>query len=164
MKIYHVKKTESLKENLWQVLPEMFDDFFEHKETVVSFPIRRNKLHEMRKSGKPFRYAMELGEYCFGDEFKNCLEEVKVSLELMGEIHDADVMIPDINQHMKEIRFFNQTITDSTNRISTKMLRESVISLRDSRRAMFAELSAKLNAWESEDFRSRLVKAMVIDN
>ncbi len=138
----------------------MFDDFFAYKDMVIRYPLRRNLLHEMRKAGKPLRYAMELGEYCFGNEFKKCLEEVKHSLELMGEIHDADVMMPEINLCTKETRLFNTTLTDASSRISTKMLRDIIISLRDSRRVMYEELVDKLSAWQSEDFKSRMINAM----
>lgn len=159
-KIYQVKKKESLKENLRLVLPEMFDDFYSQKETVAAFPQRKNLLHEMRKSGKPLRYAMELGEYCFGNEFTRCLEEVKHSIELMGEIHDADVMIPEINLSTKEIRLFNSTLKNAADRISTKMMRDISVKLRNSRQIMYEELIGKLNMWEKDDFRNRLLIAM----
>ena len=141
-------------------MPEMFDDFFAHKSGITAYPARKNLLHEMRKAGKPLRYAMELGEYCFGDEFKNCLEEVKEVLELMGEIHDADVMMPEVNMHIGEMRQFNASIAESAGRISTKMLREIVVNLRDSRQSMYAELTEKLNRWQSEDFKSRIIGVM----
>ena len=112
----------------------MFDDFFAFAPVVMNFPLRKAQLHEMRKAGKPLRYAMELGEYCFGDDFKLCLNEIKSSLDLMGEVHDADVMIPDINLHMKEIRQFNMTIQNTDERFSTRQLRECINDLRIQRR------------------------------
>jgi CHAD domain-containing protein len=138
----------------------MFDDFISFAPVVINFPLRKNQLHEMRKAGKPLRYAMELGEYCFTPDFKLCLDEVKLSLDLMGEVHDADVMIPDISLHMKEVRLFNQTIKDSYQRISTRQLRSSVMHLRAQRRELYAELCQKLNMWKENDFKSRIQLAM----
>ncbi|MBE2228679.1 MAG: CHAD domain-containing protein [Ignavibacteria bacterium] len=157
---YSIKKKLSLKENLKRIIPEMFDDFFSYAPVVMNFPLRKTQLHEMRKAGKPLRYAMELGEYCFGADFKLCLDEIKSSLDLMGEIHDADVMIPDINLHMKEIRHFNNTIKDSDLRISTRQLRMCVQKLREQRLGEYAELSGKLKLWTENDFRARITAAM----
>jgi CHAD domain-containing protein len=159
-KVYTVNKKISLKENMKNVLPDMFDDFTALTDIVVNYPLRKNDLHEMRKSGKPFRYAMEIGEYCFGGEFKKCLDEVKAALELMGEVHDADVMIPEINMHIKEIRLFNQTIPDVKQRLSTRMLRDTVAQLRSSRREMYGMLCGKLNEWKRSNFKGNIIKAV----
>lgn len=139
----------------------MFDDFFSFAQVVVNFPLRKTQLHEMRKAGKPLRYAMELGEYCFTGDFKLCLDEIKLSLDLMGEVHDADVMIPDISLHMKEIRIFNQTLQNTEERFSTKQLRESIINLRKQRRELYAELCVKLKLWSENHFRARIINAIL---
>ena len=159
-KTYNIKKKHSLTENLAKVIPEMFDDFFAFAPVVINFPLRKNQLHEMRKAGKPLRYAMELGEYCFSGDFKLCLEEIKSSLDLMGEVHDADVMIPDISLHMKEIRLFNQTINSTDQRLSTRQLREVVLTLRKQRRELYAELCTKLTLWKDNNFLARIIDAM----
>ena len=159
-KIYRVKKKESLTENIRSVLPEMFDDLMSYSGIVMNYPLRKDDLHEMRKAGKPLRYTMELGEYCFSAEFKQCLDEIKEALELMGEIHDADVIIPELTMHIKEIRLFNNTLTEKTQRISTRSMRDAVSGLRESRRKMYAELCAKLGEWIKNDFRARLIKTM----
>lgn len=139
----------------------MYDDFYAYAPIVINFPLRKNQLHEMRKAGKPLRYAMELGEYCFGGNFKLFLDEIKSSLDLMGEVHDADVMIPDISMHMKEIRLFNQTLQNAEERLSTRKIRESILTLRKQRREQFAELCIKLNLLGKNDFRERIIAAMI---
>lgn len=159
-KIYHVNKKLSLKENLKSTLPEMFDDFTLLADIVINYPLRKNDLHEMRKSGKPLRYAMEIGEYCFGNDFKKCLDELKEVLELMGETHDADVMIPELNLHIKEIRQFNQTIPEVKQRLSTRTLRDAVTSQRALRREHYTKLCTKLTEWKKTDFRSKIISAM----
>ncbi|HWA05719.1 MAG TPA: CHAD domain-containing protein [Ignavibacteria bacterium] len=159
-KTYSIKKKLSLRENLSRVIPEMFDDFYSFAPVVINFPLRKNQLHEMRKAGKPLRYAMELGEYCFSPDFKLCLDEIKSSLDLMGEVHDADVMIPDISLHMKEVRLFNNTIKDNDQRLSTRQLRTCVVKLREQRRELYAELCDKLKLWSENNFRARIVAAM----
>jgi CHAD domain-containing protein len=162
-KVYEVHKHKSLKENLQKVLPEMFDDFFSLGNTVAGYPMRKVQLHEMRKAGKPLRYAMELGEYCFGEDFTKLLEEVKHVLELMGEIHDADVMIPELTRHINEIASYNRAVKESEHKISTVSLKDSVAKLRASRDEMFGELSAKLNEWSNGVFKSRIISSTALN-
>jgi YfiH family protein len=157
---YPLKNKKSLKENLQHTLPLMYDDVMIYKDTVTSQPLAKDMLHQMRITGKPLRYAMETGERAFKADFKNCFNEIKIAVELMGEIHDADIMIPDIETHLKEIRLFNQTIAEFSERLSTKALRNIIEDLRAKRKAMYAELCAKLNNWEKKNFRERLIKAM----
>lgn len=114
----------------------------------------------MRKAGKPLRYAMKLANTAHPN-FKLCLDEVKLSLDLMGEVHDANVMIPNISLHMKEVRLFNQTIKDSDQRLSTRQLRSSVMHLRKQRRELYVRaLCDKLNLWSENNFRARIIAAM----
>jgi CHAD domain-containing protein len=159
-KLYPAKKKISLKENIKNILPLMYDDFMFMSDIIINFPMRKNDLHEMRKLGKPLRYTMELGEYCFGEEFKQKLDEVKDVLELMGDIHDADVMIPDLNLHIKETRLFNITLTDNKQRFSTRVLRETVAKLRTQRREKHTQLAALLTGWKKNNFKASIIKAM----
>jgi hypothetical protein len=159
-RIYTVKNKKSLRENLRQVLPEMLDDVMRYKQVVVTHRLAKDVLHTMRIAGKPLRYAMEIAEYAFGEEFKKCLNEVKDTVEMMGDIHDADVMIPEIASQVSEIRMFNSTIPVYKEKISTSGLRKIIKELRQERKEKYELLSAKLNEWEKNDFRSRLVRAM----
>ena len=161
-KSFRINKKESLKENLRHVIPQMYDDFFSWKKSVTGYPLRKTQLHEMRKAGKPLRYAMELGEYCFGADFTKCLDELKQALDLMGDIHDADVMIPDLTSHINEIRGFNRTITSISDRIPTRPLRNNVNELRNSRRELFLQLTELLNDWETGSFRNRIISATLL--
>lgn len=161
-KVFRINKKESLKENLRHILPMMYDDFFSWKKSVSGYPLRKIQLHEMRKAGKPLRYAMELGEYCFGADFSKCLDELKQALDLMGDIHDADVMIPDLTSHMNEIRIFNRTIISTAERIPTKPLRDNINDLRNNRRELFSELCTLLDNWETGSFRNRIISSTLI--
>ncbi len=157
---YPLKNKKSLKENLQHILPLMYDDVIAYKDVVTTRSLAKEELHQMRITCKPLRYAMETGESAFGHDFKNCFNEIKNALELMGEIHDADVMIPDVETHLKEIRLFNQTITEFSEKLSTKALRDITEDLKAKRKTMYTELCAKLNDWQKNNFRERLVKAM----
>jgi CHAD domain-containing protein len=159
-RIYPVKRKNPLRENMKNVLPVMYDDVMYFKETVLTHPFAKHMLHRMRIKGKPFRYAMEIGELIFGQEFAKCLEEVKNAVELMGEIHDADVMIPEMKKHLKEVRLLNSMLDNRKQHLSTKCIRDIIDDLRLKRNTMYDELCAKLNDWDAKNFREKLISSM----
>jgi CHAD domain-containing protein len=159
-KRYEVKHKKSLRENFQHILPEIFNDFISHSAVVTSKPMRKDALHQMRITGKPLRYLMELGERAFSEDYKKCGEEIKNMIELMGEIHDCDVMLPEIISQLKEIRLLNRTIPLFKEKISTRILRDLANELRQIRCSMYSEMCNKLNEWNKTKFKSKLVFSM----
>ena len=159
-KIYPVKKKLSFRENIKNVLPEMYDDFMSFGVRAVNHPRLKNVLHRMRITGKPLRYAMEYSEAAFGVEFKKYLTEIKYIIELIGEIHDADVIIPELNLHLKEIRYYNRTLTNRTEKLSTGGITKLIKEQKEIRVEMFNEFCRIINNWINEDFRTRLISSM----
>lgn len=159
-KIYPVKKKLSFKENIQNVLPEMYDDFMSYSGKAVNHPRLKNVLHQMRITGKPLRYAMEYSEAAFGTEFKKYLTEIKYIIELIGEIHDADVIIPELDLHLKEIRHYNRTLTNRIERLSTGGITKLIKEQKEKRTEMFEEFCSIINHWINEDFRTRLISSM----
>lgn len=159
-RIYPVKKKLSFKENVQTILPLMYDDFMSYKERVLNRHRMKHDLHQMRITGKPMRYAMEYASDAFGADFKQCLNEIKDIIELIGEIHDADVMIPEMNMHLREIRNFNRTLQNRREHLSTKGIRQLISELKIKRVKMFEEFCSIIIKWLNEDFRSRLIASM----
>jgi len=162
---YPVKNKRSLRENLQHILPLMYDDVMQFKKVVTSRPLAKDILHAMRITGKPLRYAMELGETAFkSDAYKICFDEIKNTVELMGEIHDADVMIPEIELQVKEMTLFNSTVQVLKERVSVAGLRSIITDLKSKRKSMYDELCLKLNDWEENNFRAKLIDSMEINH
>jgi CHAD domain-containing protein len=157
---YPVKKKLSFRENIQIILPLIYDDFMLYKDRVVNRPRLKRDLHRMRITGKPLRYAMEYALPAFGEDFKKCLAEVKNIIELMGEIHDADVMIPELYTHLKEIRRYNRTLANREERLSTNGIIKLIGELKENRNSMFEELCSTIIKWINEDFRTRLIASM----
>ena len=159
-KIYPVKKKLSFRENIQNVLPSMYDDFMSYSGKAVNHPRLKNVLHQMRITGKPLRYAMEYSEAAFGVEFKKCLTEIKYIIELIGEIHDTDVIIPELNLHLKEIRHYNRTLANRKERLSTGGITKLIKEQKEKRLEMFEEFCSIINRWINEDFRTHLISSM----
>lgn len=157
---YPVKKKLSFRDNTQIIIPLIYDDFMSCKDRVVNHPRLKHELHRMRITGKPLRYAMEYAVPAFGVNFKKCLAEVKNIIELMGEIHDADVLIPELHTHLKEIRRYNRTLANREERLTTNGILKLIRETKEKRKTMFEKLCGIIIKWINEDFRTRLIDSM----
>ncbi len=57
-------------------------------------PARVNELHRMRIAAKRLRYTLELFEPVIGKPLNETIEAMKEVQELLGAIHDLDVLTP----------------------------------------------------------------------
>jgi enamine deaminase RidA (YjgF/YER057c/UK114 family) len=156
-KSYPVKRKLSLKENIKAVLPLMWNNFLSFSGTVVSHPRMKMKLHEMRKIGKPIRYAMEITENAFDEHYRLCLKEIKEVLEIMGEIHDCDVNVHELTVYLKELRQFNKTVRDKSSKIPTSAGLRLIRELREKRQNLFAKFCLVIEEWERVKFNEKLL-------
>jgi CHAD domain-containing protein len=74
-------------------------------EPILSCPDKVLELHEMRIAAKRLRYTMEIFAPIYADPasagaFDTALKAVKQLQEWLGQIHDADVLFPDIMSHV----------------------------------------------------------------
>lgn len=49
-------------------------------------------LHDLRKEAKRTRYQMELFRDCYGEEYQQLLEQVKMTQEILGDLQDSFVL------------------------------------------------------------------------
>ncbi len=67
------------------------------------------ELHQMRIAAKRLRYSMEIfqplvaGHTAHGKEFAKATEQIKSLQEHLGEIHDADVLVPRLEEQMARL-------------------------------------------------------------
>ena len=57
-------------------------------------PSEVEALHDMRIAAKRLRYVLELTAHCFGPYAATAAQRAKELQDLLGEIHDCDVMAP----------------------------------------------------------------------
>jgi CHAD domain-containing protein len=152
--------SETFAEAVRKIVPPMYDQFLSRAGTVMDHPRLTGELHKMRIEGKPLRYVMELLEDRFEPPFDKCLKEIKNLIELMGTIHDCDVMIPRLRNHLQEMRSFNKGAEGSDGKFSNSGILELIRRQRVQRQASFQMLCRTLKAWKSEKFREKLIHSM----
>ncbi len=60
--------------------------------------------HDMRIAAKRLRYVLELTEFCFGKPAATARRRARDLQDLLGELHDCDVMLPRVEGHLDELR------------------------------------------------------------
>ncbi len=70
---------------------------------MAADPREVEALHDMRIAAKRLRYILEITEPCFGEYAKTAVKLTKELQDLLGEIHDCDVQIPQVQQQLTEL-------------------------------------------------------------
>jgi hypothetical protein len=61
-------------------------------------------LHDMRIAAKRLRYLLEVTGFCFGGDARWAAQQAKALQDVLGEIHDCDVMLPRVERHLHRLR------------------------------------------------------------
>jgi CHAD domain-containing protein len=70
---------------------------------TIQDPSKAAELHQMRIASKRLRYTLEAFAPCFGRRMQERISEVKLLQEFLGDIHDCDVWIDKLRQHLAAI-------------------------------------------------------------
>ena len=60
--------------------------------------------HDMRIAAKRLRYVLETTEFCFGRSAEAARRRARDLQDILGELHDCDVMLPRVERHLSELR------------------------------------------------------------
>ena len=124
-------------------------------------PDQVQPLHDMRIAAKRLRYVLEVTHVCFGPYAKEAVKRAKELQDLLGDIHDCDVQVPEVLGLMERLREEDVAAGDvDAHAEAWRGLNALVIHLRGRRDALFADFLAFWTQLERDGFRPRLEYAI----
>ena len=106
MKARRVRKLDPdapLADNAERIVRVRLDELCEFVPAALD-PDQVVALHDMRIAAKRLRYLLEVTGFCFGPYASTAVKRAKALQDLLGEIHDCDVMLPRVREHVDELR------------------------------------------------------------
>jgi CHAD domain-containing protein len=125
-------------------------------------------LHDMRIAAKRLRYILEVTGDCFGPYAGNAVKMVKELQDLLGEIHDCDVQLPEVAAFLEELMAEDvatagespKDVGKAPNRRAYAGLVALQVHLRARRNALFEQFLELWRDYERKGFAARLAFAV----
>jgi CHAD domain-containing protein len=126
-------------------------------------------LHDMRIAAKRLRYILEVTGECFGPyASSNAVKMVKDLQDLLGDIHDCDVQLPEVAAFLEELVAEDVEVAGATakglaktpNRRAYAGLVALQVHLRARRNALFEQFLELWRDYERKGFSARLAFAL----
>ena len=106
MKARPVKKldpAEPLSENAARIVRVRLDEMLSFAPKALERD-RVKAQHDMRIAAKRLRYVLEVTDFCFGRSAETARRRARDLQDILGEMHDCDVMMPRVRRHSKELQ------------------------------------------------------------
>ncbi len=91
--------SKKLRPNARRILAVRIDEVYSF-DGLVADPANVTELHDMRIACKRLRYLLEIFGVAFGDDLRPFIDEVAALQDVLGDIHDCDVQIPMLEEHL----------------------------------------------------------------
>jgi len=102
-KVKRLDPDGALAENARRIVEVRLDELRSFAPKALD-PDEVEALHDMRIAAKRLRYVLELSEPAFGSPARSGAKTAKRLQEILGEIHDCDVMLPRVHAHAEDLR------------------------------------------------------------
>jgi CHAD domain len=131
-------------------------------------------LHDMRIAAKRLRYVLELTGFCFGPYAAKAARRARELQDLIGAIHDCDVLEPSVRAYIGELRAADASAlsdaalrdgcepahTPQPRRAAYGALEALAIDQQARRAILFEQFRQRWRALERGGFRRRLLAAL----
>ena len=67
-------------------------------------PTEHGAQHDMRIAAKRLRYLLEVTAPCFGAYAGTAAKRARQLQDILGEVHDCDVLLPEVQAHIARLR------------------------------------------------------------
>jgi len=128
-------------------------------------PAAVTALHDMRIAAKRLRYALELTSCCFGPYAATAVKRLKALQEVLGEIHDCDVQLPEAAALLDELTAADVAAVaegrPAPHATAYAGLVAVQVQMRARREQAFARFAAMWEELERKGFRARLEHAII---
>jgi CHAD domain-containing protein len=130
-------------------------------------PAEVTALHDMRIAAKRLRYILEVTSPCFGPYAKTAVRMTKDLQDLLGEIHDCDVQLPEVAAFLEELVAEDaaaagaspRDLAKAPNRRAYAGLVALQVHLRARRRVLFEQFLELWRDYERKGYAARLAFA-----
>jgi hypothetical protein len=92
-----------LSENAARIVSVRLDELLSLAPKALK-PKRHKAQHDMRIAAKRLRYVLEVAGFCFGRPADIGRRRAREAQDILGEIHDCDVMLPRVLEHLERMR------------------------------------------------------------
>jgi CHAD domain len=100
-----VKKLDpkrSLGENAARIIRVRLDEMRSFAPRALAG--KKRAQHDMRIAAKRLRYVLEMTSFCFGRPADTARRRARDLQDILGEIHDCDVMLPRVRGHLEQLQ------------------------------------------------------------
>jgi CHAD domain-containing protein len=106
VKARKVKKLDTaapLEQNAARIVRTRVEELRSFAPQALS-PVAEEAQHDMRIAAKRLRYVLEVTGFCFGKPADRACRRARELQDLLGELHDCDVMLPRVQAEIERLR------------------------------------------------------------
>jgi hypothetical protein len=102
-KVKKLDPTAPLGENAGRIIQTRVDELRSFAPQALA-PDATEAQHDMRIAAKRLRYTLEVTGFCFGKPAQTARRRARDLQDLLGEMHDCDVMLPRVQAEIERLR------------------------------------------------------------
>ncbi len=173
-KVKHLEPEGTLAESALRIVAVRLEELRSFAPRAVD-PTGVDALHDMRIAAKRLRYVLEITEPALGPSARRGAKTAKNLQDLLGDIHDCDVMLPRVHAHADRLRAQDaewvhraaggrakdlapSAARSAPNRTAYRGLEALAVYLRARRAVLFDRFLREWQALERAGFGARLME------